>query len=167
MADVAIRRALPADLRALTRIYNHYVEKTPITFDVELYTVESRRPWLEKFAERGRYQLFVAEAAGEVLGYAGTTRFRDKAAYDPSVEPTVYLAPDSTGRGIGTLLYARLFEALRGEDAHRAYAGITVAPNPASVALHERFGFRRVGLLREVGRKFGRFWDVEWFEKEL
>jgi phosphinothricin acetyltransferase len=161
-----IRHAVPADLAPLTEIYNHYVKATPITFDIEPFAVEARRPWLEQFAERGPHQLLVAEDSNRILGYAGSQRFRVKAAYDTSVETSIYLAPDATGRGLGRALYTALFEALRDEDLHRAYAGVTL-PNPASIALHRSMGFRRIGLYREVGRKFGRYWDVEWYEKEL
>ncbi len=166
MSDVLIRRARSADLADLTEIYNHYVVHTSITFDVEPYTPEARRPWLEQFAETGRYQLFVAERAGRAIGYAGSMRFRPKQAYETSVETTIYLAPDSTARGLGGRLYARLFDALAGQDVHRAYAGIT-QPNAASNALHERSGFREVGRYGEVGRKLGRYWDVIWMEKKL
>ena len=79
---------------------------------------------------------------------------------------SIYLAPDALGRGIGSRLYEELFTAIAGEDVHRAYAGITL-PNPGSVALHEKFGFQSIGVYHEVGRKFGRYWDVEWFEREL
>jgi len=161
-----IRRARADDLVALTALYNHYVERTPITFDVEPYTVEQRRAWLDGFAERGRHQLFVAEAGGRVVGWAGTLRFREKRAYDTTVEMTVYLAPDAVGRGLGAALYEALFAALAGEDVHRAVAGITL-PNDASIALHRRFGFSEVGVLREVGRKLGRYWDVLWMERAL
>jgi phosphinothricin acetyltransferase len=82
------------------------------------------------------------------------------------VETSVYLAPDAVGRGAGTRLYEKLFKALEGEDVHRAYAGIAL-PNPASVGLHERFGFKRAGHFTEQGRKFGRYWDVAWYEKAL
>lgn len=70
------------------------------------------------------------------------------------------------GRGVGTLLYKELFEALVGEDLHRAYAAIAL-PNEPSVRLHDAFGFRHVGTYTEVGRKFGRYWDVAWYEKAL
>jgi phosphinothricin acetyltransferase len=166
MADAVIRRARMDDLAALTEIYNHYVIHTPVTFDVEPYTPETRRPWLEQFGESGRYQLFVADEAGTVVGYAGTMRFRPKAAYETSVETTIYLRADRTGRGLGKRLYARLFEALRGVDAHRALGGVTL-PNEASVALHKSLGFAPVGTYTEVGRKFGRYWDVLWLEKRL
>ena len=72
---------------------------------------------------------------------------------------SIYLAPDMTGQGLGRRLYAALFDALKGEDIHRIFGGIT-QPNEASVRLHRAFGFEPVGVYREVGRKFGRFWDV-------
>ena len=159
-----IRRARAEDLGALTTIYNHYVRETPITFDLEPYTLETRRPWLDAFAASGRHQLFVAEEAGAVVGYACSRGFRDKRAYDSSAETSIYLAPAAQRRGLGTALYTRLFEALAREDVHRFLAGITL-PNDASIALHQRFGFERVGVMREVGRKFGRYWDVLWMEK--
>ena len=166
MAAPKLRRAGAADLPALVELYNHYVRETPITFDVAPFSVETRRPWLEAFAASGRHQLFVAEEAGGLLGYAGSHRHREKAAYDSSVETTIYLAPEATGRGIGARLYAHLFEALAGQGAHRALAGITL-PNAASLALHRRFGFTPIGVFHEVGYKFGRYWDVQWMEKAL
>ncbi len=107
-----------------------------------------------------------AEGDGALLGYATSSAFRPKAAYATSVEVTVYCAPRAAGRGVGTLLYEALFEALAGEDIHRAYAGIAL-PNDASVRLHTRFGFRHIGTYTEVGRKFGRYWDVAWYQKDL
>lgn len=164
--EVQVRPGTEADLQALTDLYNHYVRETPITFDVEPLTLEQRRPWLLSHPEDGPYRLLVASQADRVLGYATSSPFRPKAAYATSVEVTVYCAPDAGGRGVGTLLYASLFEALADEDVHRAYAGIAL-PNEASARLHARFGFRPVGVFREVGRKFGRYWDVAWYEKEL
>jgi phosphinothricin acetyltransferase len=167
-AEVQVRPGVEADLAALTDIYNHYVRETPITFDTAVFTPEERRPWLLSHPEDGRYLLKVAADADsqEILGYATSSPFRAKPAYATSVEVTIYLAPDAGGRGIGTLLYKALFEALADQDVHRAYAGIA-QPNEASRRLHERFGFRHVGTYREVGRKFGRYWDVAWYEKDL
>ncbi|MEU6844523.1 N-acetyltransferase family protein [Streptomyces sp. NPDC046716] len=167
--EVTIRAGRASDLGALTEIYNGYVRDTPITFDTEPFTVEARRPWLHAHPPHGPHRLFVAEETkdgGRVLGYATSSAFRPKAAYSTSVEVTVYCAEGAGGRGVGTLLYEALFEALSDEDVHRAYAGVT-QPNEASVRLHTRFGFRPVGTYREVGRKFGRYHDVAWFEKEL
>lgn len=105
-------------------------------------------------------------AFGQVLGYATSSQFNPRPGYSTSVEVSVYLAPEAYGRGIGTLLYEHLFEALKGQDLHRAYAGITV-PNDASVRLHQRFGFELAGTYREAGRKFGRYYDVQRYEKAL
>ncbi|MEU1308958.1 N-acetyltransferase family protein [Streptomyces cinnamoneus] len=174
-AGVRIRPAAAADLGELTEIYNHYVVHTPITFDIEPVTADARRAWLEARPATGRHRLLVAEEAGQaeeteeagkVLGYASSGPFRDKQAYETSVETSVYLAPHATGRGLGALLYGALFDALAGEDVHRAYAGVT-QPNAASMRLHDRFGFRPVGVFEGVGRKFGSYWDVAWLEKRL
>ncbi|NGO13065.1 N-acetyltransferase [Streptomyces sp. HC44] len=166
--EVLVRPGVESDLTALTDLYNHYVRETAITFDTAVFTPEERRPWLLSHPEDGPHRLKVAEdvESQRILGYATSSSYRAKPAYTTSVEVTVYLAPDAGGRGIGTLLYDSLFEALASEDLHRAYAGIA-QPNKASVRLHERFGFRYVGTYREVGRKFGRYWDVAWYEKEL
>ncbi|MHB9861087.1 GNAT family N-acetyltransferase [Streptomyces sp. YIM S03343] len=166
--EVQVRPGGEEDLEALTEIYNHYIRETSITFDTVVFTPEERCPWLLSHPEDGPHRLMVAVDSGsqEILGYATSSPHRPKAAYSTSVETTVYVTPHATRRGIGTLLYKALFDALAGEDLHRAYAGIT-HPNEASARLHERFGFRYVGTFREVGRKFGRYWDVAWYEKEL
>ena len=166
MSDISIRPATHADLPRLTEIYNHYVVHTPVTFDVEPYTVERRETWFSQFAASGRYRLFVAEENGSVVGYAGTTRFRPKAAYETTVETTIYCDQRTIGKGIGSRLYGTLFDALQAEDIRRIVAGYTL-PNAASAALHERFGFHRVGVFTENGRKFGRYWDVAWNERPL
>lgn len=159
-----VRAATAADLPALTDIYNYYVVHTPITFDVHPYEPGQRRPWFDDHAPVGRHRLFVAEEAEAVVGYASTSRWRPKPAYDTTVESSVYVRHDAVGRGIGRLLYSALFDAIANEDVHAIVAGVAL-PNDASVALHERVGFVRVGVFREVGRKFGRFWDVAWFQR--
>ncbi|MEU9401449.1 GNAT family N-acetyltransferase [Streptomyces sp. SID4985] len=166
--EVQVRPGTEADLDALTDLYNHYVRETAVTFDTAEFTRADRRPWLLSHPEDGPYRLKVAAEAHSqrILGYATSSPHRPKAAYATSVETSVYLAPDATGRGVGTLLYSALFAALAKEDVHRAYAGIAL-PNAASTRLHTRFGFRHLGTFGEVGRKFGRYWDVAWYEKEL
>jgi phosphinothricin acetyltransferase len=166
MCALQIRAATRSDLPRLTEIYNHYVINTAVTFDLEPYTVERRAVWFEQFGNAGRYRLLVAENESEILGYAGTTRFRPKAAYETTVETSIYCAPDALQQGIGSSLYQALFELLASEDIHRIVAGYTL-PNPASAALHKRFGFKPAGLFHENGRKFGRYWDVAWLERPL
>ena len=169
MSDITIRPALLADLPQLTEIYNHYILNTAITFNTRPFTVDERAEWFEEHSDGGRHRLVVAvenDGDGGVVGYAGTGRFRPKEAYETTVETTIYCSPECTRRGVGTLLYRALFEFIAGEDINRVVAGVTL-PNPASIALHERFGFRHVGTFTENGRKFGKYWDVGWFERPL
>jgi phosphinothricin acetyltransferase len=166
MRPVGVRPGESGDLEQINEIYNHYVHTTPATFDIEPVTMEARVEWFTHYAPSGRYRLFVAVDGPRVIGFATSSPLRPRRAYETSVETTIYLAPDETGRGVGTVLYEALFDAIAPEDLHRAYAGIT-QPNPASVALHERFGFVRAGLYTEQGRKFDRYWDVAWYEKPL
>ncbi len=164
MNETRIRTAERRDLARIAEIYNYYVLNTPVTFDVEPYTVERREAWFAQFSATGRHRLIVAEENGIVMGYAGTTRFRPKAAYETTVETTVYCAPEAIGKGLGKRLYAELFAVLKGEDIHR-FVAVYVLPNPATEALHRRFEFRMVGVLSENGRKFGKYWDVCWVER--
>jgi phosphinothricin acetyltransferase len=166
MSDIVIRRAEEGHLPALLAIYNHYVEHTPITFDLEPRTLEQRRAWLDQFSSSGKYQCFVAIAGAGAIGWACSAKFKEKEAYATSIETSVYCAPGQTGKGLGRQLYTALFAALAGEDIHRAYAGVTL-PNDASVRLHEALGFRPIGIQSEIGRKFGRFWDVGLFLRDV
>jgi phosphinothricin acetyltransferase len=166
MASLRVRPARRSDLPELTGIYNHYIVNTAITFDIEPFTVEQRGKWFDEHADTGRHRLLVAEDRGRVIGFAGTGSFRNKRAYETSVETSIYCAPDSVGRGVGTAMYRELFDAIAREDINRILAGITL-PNDASIALHERFGFRRAAVFTQNGRKFGRFWDVAWYERPL
>jgi phosphinothricin acetyltransferase len=150
----------------LTEIYNHYVLHTAASFEVEPWTVEARREWFGHYATTGPYRLLVAERDGVVLGFATSSILRDRAAYSRSVETSVYCHPSATGRGLGTALYTALFAVLAGEDLHRAFAGVAL-PNDASESLHRRLGFREVGTWTHVGRKFGQWWDVRWYERPL
>lgn len=159
-----IRPCEERDLEQLNDLYNHFVRRSACTFDIEPITMEARLEWFAGFG--GRYRLLVAADGDAVLGYAGSKSFRPKQAYETSVETMVYVRHDAHGDGLGKQLYGALFEALEGEDIHRAYAGITV-PNAPSFALHETFGFKQVAYFTEQGRKFEKYWDVAWFEKEL
>lgn len=164
--SILIRRVEQADLPALLAIYNHYVETTAITFDLQPKTLQQRQAWLDSFAPSGRHQCFVAAKDGEAIGWACSGKFREKAAYDTTVETSVYLKPGEEGQGLGRRLYTTLFEALAKEDVHIAIGCLTV-PNEPSVVLHRKAGFVHVGNFHQVGRKFGRFWDVAWYEKTL
>jgi phosphinothricin acetyltransferase len=162
-----IRAGLPEDLPAVVDLYNFYVANSPSTFEIVPVTPEARADWLADHSAPGPHRLLVAEAEdGAIVGWATTSPFRPRAAYSTTVESSVYCRADVVGRGIGSRLYRELFLSIADQDVERVVAGIVV-PNPPSLALHQRFGFRHVGTFTRVGRKFGRFWDVAWFERPL
>jgi len=163
---VLIRQAKPSDLPALVEILNPFITDTAITFDTEAYSTETRQPWFAQFGANGRYQCFVAEMDKVIVGYANSGPLRPKKAYDTSVEVSIYKDKLCTVRGIGSALYEALFAALLKQDVHRAHALITL-PNNESVALHQKFGFKEVGLLDEAGRKFRKYHSVYWMEKKF
>ena len=166
--SISVRDPVERDLEALTAIYNHYVRTTAITFDTEEWSVARRKTeWFDHYGATGPHRLLVAaDEHDDPLGYATSGSFRPKGAYSTTVAVSIYCAPDAIGHGIGTTLYAALFDAIKDDDLHRAMAGITL-PNDASVALHRRFGFTDIGVEHEVGRKFGRYWDVLLMERPL
>jgi len=165
--SIKIRPATLDDLPQITEIQNHYIENTHITFDIHAFTPEQRIGWFHEHSDGKRYRILVAEdQRSRLLGYAATGRFRPKQAYDTTVEVSVACSPNMVRKGVGTKLYTELFSLLSNEDIHRVVAGIA-QPNPASNALHERFGFSVVGTFTEVGRKFGQYWGVRWMEKIL
>ncbi|MEX2549249.1 MAG: N-acetyltransferase family protein [Nitriliruptoraceae bacterium] len=167
MTAVTVRDATTADLPAVAAIYTHYVLRTTTTFNTE---VRTPRQWQDRFESqvvRGRYHLLVAEAAGTVAGFVETGPFRPKAAYERSLELSVYVAPDATGAGIGSALYRTLLARLEADEGfHRAYA-IVALPNDPSVAFHEQQAFTLRGTLSEAGHKFGRYLDVAYFERPV
>jgi phosphinothricin acetyltransferase len=161
-----IRHAVQDDLVTLTNIYNHYVINTAITFDLQPFTPATRRPWLDKFHPGSAHQCLVIEVNGRLAGYASSAQLRPKAAYDTSVECSIYLDPAMTGQGHGKQLYKQLLLNLQQQDVHRCY-GIITLPNLASTRLHEQLGFTEVARLNEVGRKFDTYWDTLWVQKSL
>ena len=164
--NTLIRNAQTQDAAELADLYNHYILNTPITFDTEPYTVEARAQWMQQFNTTGRHRLLVAEHEGRVIGYACSQQFRPKRGYDTSIETSIYLHHNTTARGLGSQLYTALFDVLKDEHIHRAYAGVTL-PNEASVSLHKKFGFQELGVFNEVGFKMDQYWSVQWLEKTV
>ena len=121
---------------------------------------------MRQFSHDGPYRMFVADIDGLVVGYATSTALEEKLAYSTSIKTNIFIAPAFCGRGLGRRLYDRLFEALREEDLHRAYAEVTL-PNEASMNLHRSIGFEQTGVFKEAGRKFGRYWDVLWLSRPM
>ena len=156
-----IRSANPEDAAQVCDIYNYYVRETVVTFEEQpvnpaemakrIADILVQLPWL------------VWEEGGRVLGYAYASPWKVRAAYRHSVEASIYLVPELTGRGIGTSLYRAIIADVRRRGVHCLIGGAAL-PNPASVALHERLGFEKVAQFKQVGFKFGRWIDVAYWE---
>ncbi len=162
---ITIRDAGEADLEAIRDIYNHAVEHTTAIWNEVLIDVDNRRAWLELRRAKG-FPVLVAERAGKVAGYASYGDWRAFDGYRHTVEHSVYVDKDCRGAGIGKLLMQALVDHARGNDKHVMIAAIE-AENQPSIALHERLGFRLVGIHREVGLKFGRWLDLAMMELKL
>ena len=164
--EVHCRHATRHDLARITEIYNTVVVDSHISFDTDPHTVEERGAWFAEKSKDGFHQAWVAEAEGGVVGVAYSGPWRAKEAYSRSVETTIVLDPDWTGRGIGGLLLSALLESLEAAGVHRAIA-VVALPNPPSIDLHLTLGYRSVGVLDEAGHKLGRWWSTEILEKRI
>ncbi|MFT7375602.1 MAG: phosphinothricin acetyltransferase [Oceanospirillaceae bacterium] len=165
MSDILVRPALEGDMDAINGIYNHYILNTHITFDIEPWSIKTRLEWFSKFNGTS-YQLWVAELAGRVQAFAYTGQFRAKAAYDSSVEVSIYAHHQLQIKGIGAAIYSKLLTNLAQFKIHRLYAVIAL-PNDVSIGLHKKLGFEQVAMLNEVGSKFGKKISVAMLEKRL
>ena len=159
------RDATTADGAALAGIYNHYILHTIVTFEEE--TVDGAE-MARRIAsvQDGDLPWLVAEEGGAIVGYAYATSWRTRVAYRHCAEVSVYLRHDCAGRGLGTALYGALFERMARTPVH-VLLGCISLPNEASVALHEKFGLRKVAHFDEVGYKFGRWIDVGYWQKTV
>lgn len=163
----SIRPATFDDSVAIADIYNWYIENTTITFEEELVSsgdmaqriavTDETRPWFVLEGEDAD------QAETRILGFASAVRWKDRSAYRFSRETSIYLLPDSAGSGHGRLLYEYLIDALRKTDVHTLIAGIAL-PNNASIALHEKLGFRKCGEFEEVGKKFDNYLNVGYWQ---
>jgi phosphinothricin acetyltransferase len=160
-----IRNATGDDAASITSIYNHFVLTTSISFEEAPVPAQEMAQRIADVQAAGLPWL-VAESDGVVAGYAYATKWRVRHAYRFSVETSVYLAPESAGKGLGTALYRELLDRLRAGGSHLAIGGIAL-PNEASVALHEKMGFEKVAHFEEVGFKFGCWTDVGYWQLKL
>lgn len=160
-----IRPATTHDCDPIAAIYNYYIENTVITFEEETIDGAEISARIAK-VHAANLPWLVADEDGKVLGYAYASPWHARAAYRHTVEVSVYLDRQVTGRGIGSHLYHELFEVLRTKDIHVAIGGLTL-PNPASEALHQKFGMRQVAHYHEVGHKFGQWLDVGYWQTKI
>lgn len=157
-----VRPASAEDASQIAEIYNHYIETSHATFEIEQIEGAEMLRRIEGGLAAG-YPFLVYAEAGEIAGYAYGRQFKGRRAYMHSIEVSVYVRPGCEGKQIGTMLYESLFDEIREGDFHAIIAGISL-PNDTSVALHEKFGFEKVARFREVGRKFDRWIDVGYWE---
>lgn len=156
-----IRKANLEDAAQIAEIYNYYIKNTHQTFETEPLSADEMRERIAEIIEN--YPFLVAEEDGEILGYACAATFKLRQAYEYTAEVSIYVRNEAKKRGIGTLLYAKLFDELAETDIHSIVAGISL-PNDASVSFHEKKGFQKVAHFREIGYKLGRWVDVGYWE---
>ena len=157
-----IREALAKDAAAICEIYNHFIANTAVTFGTDPVPETEMAALISAASEK--FPWVVREDEGRLSGYAVASEWKSRCAYRYSVETTIYLDPAAGGRGIGTRLYGDLLDRV-GAAGHHSALGAIALPNPASVALHEKLGFVKVGHLIEVGWKFDRWVDVGYWQK--
>jgi L-amino acid N-acyltransferase YncA len=159
-----LRPMVESDASAMLDIYRPLVETTAVSFEEEAPSLEDYRARVRKYVSG--WAGVVAEEGGLLVGFAYGSSHRERAAYRWSVETAVYVAAAARGRGVGRRLYDELLPKLADKGFCNAYAGIAL-PNDASVRLHLASGFEPIGTFARVGRKFGRWRDVAWFQRPL
>jgi L-amino acid N-acyltransferase YncA len=157
----SIRACTSADAAAICDIYNRYVRETVITFEETPVAAAEMAQRIEDVT--AHWPWLVAEVHGAIVAYAYATPWKARSAYRFSVETTVYVAHDHMRRGLGAALYRQLIDELRERGVHAAVGGIAL-PNEASVALHEKLGFKKIGQFVEIGRKLDRWVDVGYWQ---
>ncbi|MGD0219476.1 MAG: N-acetyltransferase family protein [Acidimicrobiales bacterium] len=153
-----IRTAEAGDAEAIRSIYNAEVAGSTVTFDLVERTLAEHEEWMAQHS--GVYALLVATDCGGIIGFASLSPYRPRPAYSTTVEDSVYVAGDHRGRGVGRALLAELVARARMHGFHSVMARI-VGDHEASIALHRSCGFELIGTEHEVGRKFGRWLDVD------
>lgn len=159
-----IRKAELSDLEKITEIYNEAVKHTVATFDLEPKTVDEQEIWFKKHGLKN--PILVAELDGDIVGWASLSKYDEKPAYSNTVELSLYVKKKSQGKGVGKKLMEKIIDEGRKAGVHVIVSRVTEG-NEISIKLHERFGFKHVGVLEQVGFKFGRYLDVHVMEKIL
>ncbi|MBQ8448832.1 MAG: N-acetyltransferase [Clostridia bacterium] len=167
--EVKIRIVCADDEENLLKIYSPYIEKTAVTFEYAPPTVAEFRARIEKTVSRFPY--LAAEYCGNIIGYAYAGYYIPRAACDRACEVSIYLAEEARGMGLGKMLYSKLFEILSCQNITNIYASVAFAEKEdeylshASARFHSKMGFSEIGRFRKCGCKFGRWYDLIWFEK--
>lgn len=163
--DTLIREATEADVPRILLIVNHAITATTANYDYEPHTLEQEVRWFTEKQQQG-FPVLVAEVDGQVAGFATFGTFRQKFGYRFTVEHSVYVAPELTGRRIGSALLEALIVRAKSEGYHLMIGGID-ASNAESIAFHEKFGFKKCGIIPEAAFKFGRWLDLQFMSLKL
>lgn len=156
-----IRKVELDDAAQIAEVYNYYIQNTHQTFETEPLSADEMRERIQEIIEK--YPYVVAEDEEGIWGYAYATQFKLRQAYAYSAEVSIYVKNAAKQKGIGTLLYEKLFDELAETNIHAMVAGISL-PNDASVKFHEKLGFTKVAHFRQIGYKLGRWVDVGYWE---
>ena len=159
---IQVRNVTLNDAQELVDIYSYYVLNTTITFEYETPSMDEFKQRIQKITQK--YPYLVATLDDKIIGYAYATSYKERAAYDWSVETTVYVKNDKHGLGVGKKLYTQLEQALKEKNIVNMLACITY-PNPKSIDFHTKFGFEKVGHFPKVGYKFNEWRDIVWMQK--
>jgi L-amino acid N-acyltransferase YncA len=162
--EPVLRAAVPSDAQAINAIFNPYVLGSTATFALEPITLTQRQTWLADRA--ASHPVIVAEHDQQVVAWGSISDFHALAAYAPTGEPSVYVASDHHGQGLGAAILGHLIDLGRGSGL-RSLISLVASDQPASIALHQKFDFQQVGHLREAGHKFDQWIDVLYFQKIL
>ena len=163
---MSIRSVSSVDVQAIADIYNHYIENTVVSFEEAAVSVEEIETRVAKVQANGLPWLVAEDDQSNVLGFAYASPWKTRSAYRFTVELTVYLASDAISQGWGTKLYSAVLSDLKETSVKTVVAGITL-PNAASVAIHEKFGLKKVAHFEKVGFKFGRWLDVGYWQADI
>ena len=161
-----IRLAKNKDLNGINDIYNYYISNTAYTFDINQRTIEEKEEWFHQFKNSKKSICLVGYENDELVGFVCSTKFREKEAYNQSLETSVYISEKFKGRGFGKKLMFELITRLKSTNINNLYALITY-PNKASINLHKTLNFKKVGTLNKVGYKFKKYWSVHIYELML
>jgi phosphinothricin acetyltransferase len=163
--EPTIRLAEPRDAEAIRAIYNLEVTETTVTFDLVARSLDQQREWLVEHSG-GHPAVVAVDPAGAVMGFGSLSPYKERPAYFPTVEDSVYVHRDHRGAGVGRLVLGELLALAQTYGYHSVVARI-VGGHDASISLHAAHGFELVGIEREVGRKLGRWLDVVVMQKML
>jgi phosphinothricin acetyltransferase len=159
-----IRTVIERDALNILEIYNYYILKTIITFETSPVSLEEMQKRIRE--KLTKHDWLVGEVGGKIAGYAYYGTFRERAAYNKTVEATIYLDIEERGKGYGWQIYSRLIQSAS-ENGFREMIGVIALPNPESINLHAKLGFGESGVLKNVGYKFGKYLDIGFWQRSL